>query len=404
MALSTSEPRAGSSIEVSPRPPLAGSPGASRRRWAVAGMLFLAAVLNYLDRSILGLLAPTIQKELNLSDGGYAQVVNAFLVAYTISYLFSGRVVDAVGSRASLALFIAFWSAANALTAAARSVVSLGFYRFLLGLGEAGGYTASPKVVSEWFAPKERAFAVGLYSIGSSVGATIAPLLVMFSATRFGWRGAFVITGLLGLLWIVPWLLIARRPSDAASQTRHSTGRGHGPIGVGPVAVDHAQPVVWRLMLARLLTDSVWYFYLFWMPKYLHDARGVEQTGLVVMWVIFLAADVGFPRRRVPLRPPRPPRPGAAREPHVDHAAGRVSRARVGRWCRSPPRCGSRWRAPRSWRWPHCMWLGNLSALVVDVVPAAHARDDVRLHRRRQCGRRHRDERGRLLGRPELFV
>jgi ACS family hexuronate transporter-like MFS transporter len=364
MTLSTPEPR------TAPEPPgLADLPAGSNRRWWVAGMLFLAAVLNYIDRSILGLLAPTIQKELGISDAAYAHVVDAFLVAYTISYLFSGRLVDWIGPRASMALFLGFWSAANALTAAARSAVSLGVYRFLLGLGEAGGYTASPKAVSQWFVAKERAFAVGLYSIGSSVGATVAPLLVLATSNRFGWRAAFVITGLLGLAWVIPWLLIARRPGGAAVEAA---------ADARPVADESEwalwrdimrRPLVWRLMLARLLTDSVWYFYLFWMPKYLHDARGVEQTGLAIMWVIFLAADVGFLgggflSDRLVRRGLTPP---ASRVGLMAAAACLVPVSALVPFAPSLPfvlACAS------VVAMAHCAWLGNLSALVVDAIPA----------------------------------
>ena len=161
-------------------------------RWWIAGMLFLASVLNYLDRQTLSILAPTIQKELTLSNTDYAFVVNLFLVAYTTATLLSGWVVDRLGVRVSLALFVGWWSIANMLTGLAKSPFSLGAFRFLLGLGEAGGYTASPKVVSQWFPPKDRGIAVGLYSVGGAIGATIAPVLVLTLAEHFGWRGAFI--------------------------------------------------------------------------------------------------------------------------------------------------------------------------------------------------------------------
>ena len=388
------------------------APAHPARRWLIAGMLFLAAVLNYIDRNLLGLLAPTIQADLKISDAQYGQIINLFLIAYTVSYLFSGRVVDLVGARAGMALFIGFWSIANALTGVARSAASLGVYRFLLGLGEAGGWTASPKVVSDWFAPKERALAVGIYSIGSTIGATIAPFLVVLTASSFGWRGAFLLTGLLGIVWIVPWMLIARRAPDggAFSPSPGTPGEASG-IGDCPLAgrgegssaslaegphphplpeyrergPEHerarvkggeaglwlsimAQPAVWLLMFARLLTDAVWYFYLFWMPKYLHDARGVSQQGLWVMVFIFLAADIGFLgggflSDRLVKRGASP-------------AAGRV-------WVMLAAAC----LIPVSALVPfatsvglvlacaavvalaHCTWLGNLSTLVVDVVP-----------------------------------
>ncbi|MEO6003899.1 MAG: MFS transporter [Opitutus sp.] len=277
-------------------------------RWWIAGLLFMASVLNYVDRQTLSILAPTIQADLQLSDAAYGNIVSVFLAAYTLSYLVSGRIVDALGARVGFALFLGGWSLANALTGFARSAFSLGGCRFLLGLGEAGGYTASPKVVSEWFPAKDRGLAVGLYSVGGSVGATIAPLLVIGLATQFGWRSAFVVTGAFGLIFVGLWLLLYRSPENhpwltdkertlilsdrtiptaaATSEVKLSESQRWKTI--------LANPAVWALMGARLLTDPVWYFFQFWMPKYLHTVRGFDQSQLASMWVIFLAADIGF--------------------------------------------------------------------------------------------------------------
>lgn len=274
-------------------------------RWWIAVLLLLASILNYVDRQTLSILAPTIQAELQLSDAQYGNVVSVFLVAYTIAYLVSGRIVDALGTRASLALFVGWWSIANMLTGLSKSVVSLGFFRFLLGLGEAGGYTASPKVVSQWFPAKDRGLAVGLYSVGGALGATIAPVLVLFLADRFGWRGAFVVTGALGLVFVAVWLLVFRRPEEHPWLTeaeRTSILAGAGPELEAAPPLSETQRwktifttrAVWALMLARLLTDPVWYFFQFWMPKYLHTARGFEQRDLAHMWLIYIAADIGF--------------------------------------------------------------------------------------------------------------
>lgn len=285
-------------------------------RWWIAVLLLLASILNYIDRQTLSILAPTIQADLQLSDAQYGNVVSAFLVAYTIAYLVSGRIVDALGTKASLALFVGWWSIANMLTGLAKSPFSLGAFRFLLGLGEAGGYTASPKVVSQWFPAKDRGLAVGLYSVGGALGATIAPVLVLFLAERYGWRGAFVVTGLLGLVFVAVWLLLFRRPEEHpwVTDEERTLVCGVGPdlrAGRSGADVDAAELVapltetqrwktifttraVWALMLARLLTDPVWYFFQFWMPKYLHTARGFEQRELAHMWLIYLAADIGF--------------------------------------------------------------------------------------------------------------
>ena len=249
-------------------------------RWLVAFALGLAAVLNYLDRSVLGLLAPTIQKDLAISDQQYATVINFFLLAYTFAYLVSGRIVDRLGVRLSLALFIGWWSISNALTSLAQSVRSLSIYRFMLGLGEAGGYTASPKAVSEWFPASERGIAVGLYSIGSAVGATIAPILVAVIATRYGWRWVFAVSPVLAGLWLVFWLWLYKKPMGhprITEKERSYLAENMEPVIVEPPeqknlermrwALVFREPYVWQLMLARMLTDPVWYFYQFWMPS-----------------------------------------------------------------------------------------------------------------------------------------
>src|SRR5688500_11728727 len=227
-------------------------------RWWIAALLLLASILNYIDRQALSILAPTIQADLALSDAQYGRDVSVFLLAYTIAYLVSGRSVDALGPRVSLALFVGWWSVANMLTGFAKSAFSLGAFRFLLGLGEAGGYTASPKVVSLWFPAKDRGIAVGLYSVGGALGATIAPLLILFLADRYGWRGAFIATGALGLLFVVVWLALYRAPESHPWLT--AAERALIPAADGEAARQPTAPVLkevarWKLILT---TPAVW--------------------------------------------------------------------------------------------------------------------------------------------------
>lgn len=276
-------------------------------RWGIAGLLFVFSVINYIDRQALSILAPTIQADLRLSDGQYGDIVSLFLAAYTVSYLVSGRIVDALGARAGLALFAGFWSLAQMATGLAQSVTSLAWCRFLLGLGEAGGYTASPKIVAEWFPPKDRGLAVGLYGSGAAIGATLAPILVLAVASHFGWRSAFVVTGAAGLVLATGWYLLYRDPRQlawlsAAERETILAGQAAERGAAPAVALPERErwraivtnPGVWALMFARLLTDPVWYFFQFWMPKYLHSVRGFDQRELASMWLIFVAADVGF--------------------------------------------------------------------------------------------------------------
>lgn len=258
----------------------------NRMRWAILALLFLSTVLNYVDRQALSILATTIQADLKMSDASYASVVQLFLIAYTVAYLGVGWITDKLGTKLALAVFVTWWSLAGIVTGFANNVAQLGASRFALGLGEAGNYVAAPKAVSERFPPAERGFAVGVYTAGAMVGATISPPLIGWLALTYGWRMAFVATGALGFVWLAAWLVVGRRVPPA-------------------VQVDDAEPklplrdilsnkTVWGLALARTVTDPVWYFYLFWFPKYLDDGRGLTLAAVAATaWVVYLAADAG---------------------------------------------------------------------------------------------------------------
>ena len=276
-------------------------------RWLVAFALFMAALLNYVDRNVLGLLAVSIQKDLHISNQEYASIINYFLIAYTIANLLSGRVVDKLGVRWSLALFVAWWTIANALTGMARSLGQICALRFMLGLGEAGCYTASPKAVSEWFPASERGIAIGLYSAGGAVGATIAPVMVALIAANYGWRWVFAVTPMVALLWLFLWLWLYQKPASHPNMTAAEKNFLAANLAATKTANAQAkeseftrwksvlrEPLVWQLMLARLITDPVWYFFQFWFPKYLQNVRGLDQKGLAIMWMIFAAATLGF--------------------------------------------------------------------------------------------------------------
>ncbi|WP_129643064.1 MFS transporter [Peristeroidobacter agariperforans] len=258
---------------------------ASKLRWAILAMLFAATVLNYVDRQTLSILASSVQKDLGIDDIGYARIVQYFLIAYAISYLFAGWVTDKLGAKVSLALFLGWWSLANMATGWVRNAGQLGFARLMLGVGEPGVYTAGPKAVAEHFPPAERGFALGVYTAGAMIGATIAPPLIAWLALRYGWRAAFVITGAAGFVWLVVWLFVYRSP-DGAQPARTTE-----PIAWGPILRDRR---VWGLAVARLIADPVWYFYLFWFPKYLTDARGMTLIQVASLaWIVYLAADLG---------------------------------------------------------------------------------------------------------------
>lgn len=290
-------------------------------RWWIIVLVFLAAVLNYVDRQTLSALAPTIQRDLRMDDRAYANIVNIFLVAYTIAYVVSGKLVDLLGTRVGMMIFVTWWSVANMLTAAAQGAQSLGVYRFLLGFGEAGVWPAASKVVSEWFPARERALAIGLYTMGATIGATIAPYIVIPLGTYAyaeklpwlagalgegtGWRMAFILTGAAGIVWLLPWWLFYRQPKQnplvttaelellaqsAAAEARAGNAADETPWTWRRVL---SSRVVWLLLLGRLITDPVWYFYQFWFPKYLSTERGFSQEQLKITWVIYAAAGVG---------------------------------------------------------------------------------------------------------------
>jgi ACS family hexuronate transporter-like MFS transporter len=271
-------------------------------RWWIAGLLFFSTVINYIDRQNLSFLARTIQNDLGISDMQYSGVLQAFLLAYTLTYIAAGAITDRIGTRASMTIFVIWWSISDMLTSLSRSLWSLGFFRFLLGIGEPGNYTAAPKAVSEWFPPKERGLVVGIYTAGATLGATVAPPIVAYLALRFGWRLAFVCTGSLGLMWVIPWLLLYRRPEehprlDAAELAVIQSENSPEPqqkVSRADWRKILSTEATWLLLLGRLVTDPVWYFFLFWFPKYLTDARHLSLAQLGrIGWIVYLAADIG---------------------------------------------------------------------------------------------------------------
>ncbi|WP_084239259.1 MFS transporter [Sphingomonas asaccharolytica] len=274
---------------------MAATPGQRwpRFRWFVVAMLAAAAVLNYLDRQTLALMAGTIQGQLRISDVGYATLVNAFLAAYTIGGLISALIVDRLGARRSMALFVGWWSLASALSGMAGSMWQLAATRFALGIAEAGGWIASPKLVQEWFPNRERALAIGIYSSAAHFGAALAPILITTLLITVGWRATFVVTGAIGLTWLAVWQLTYRPnrigPVDKEAVPEQRAGRA--PAEWGAVLRTRG---VWLIAIGNALTNPVWFFYLFWFPKYLTEERGltVAEMGRL-SWVVYASAGVG---------------------------------------------------------------------------------------------------------------
>jgi len=257
----------------------------SRRRWLMISLAFFATLINYLDRQTLSVAAPVLREQFHMSNVTYSRVVFGFLLAYTIMNGVSGPLIDRLGTRLGYALCIAWWSAASILHAFARGAVSLGIFRFLLGAGEAGNWPAAIRIVAEWFPESERALASGIFNSGSAAGAILAPPIVAWILLRFGWQYAFVLTGVLGFLWLAFWWPTYKTPSEATQEVQ-------APV---PSAWRLFRTrFVWSFTVAKIFLDPVWYFYIFWFPEYLKNARHFDMAAIgKYSWIPFLVAGSG---------------------------------------------------------------------------------------------------------------
>jgi MFS transporter, ACS family, hexuronate transporter len=267
-----------------------------RRRWTMCALLFTAATINYLDRQVLAILSATADFARVTGFGsveyGYANAV--FQTAYALGLPLVGRLVDRFGTRRGFMVVMGGWSLAAMAHALARG--PSGFYaaRFALGLGEAGNFPTAIKTVAEWFPRRERALATGLLNAGTSAGALAAPLLVPWLYLRWGWRGAFIATGLVGFAWLVAWALLTRRAPPPAGERDADAGPragGHQEWSWGRVL---SQRQTWALALGKFLTDPIWFFYLAWLPRFLRDTQGIRIDTLgLPLATIYLLSDVG---------------------------------------------------------------------------------------------------------------
>ena len=269
-----------------------------RRRWMICALLFFATTINYTDRQVLGLLAPMLQVKIGWSETQYANIVQAFLWAYALGLLFMGGFIDRVGTRIGYATAIAIWSLAAMSHSLARSALSFGLARFGLGLGESGSFPASLKTVAEWFPKKERALATGIFNSGTNAGAIVAPLVVPWVALRLGWQYAFLFTGLFSAAWIVCWLTLYRKPEDdprlSSAELNYILSDRTEPIAKIPWLhlLGHRQ--TWTFAAGKFLTDPIWWFFLFWLPKFFSTVHGVTLLGLgLPLIIIFNSATVG---------------------------------------------------------------------------------------------------------------
>lgn len=277
---------------------------ASKRvRWWIVWTLFGSTVINYISRQTFSVLAPVITQELHLSHTDLSQVFSAFQFSYAGMWLIGGVLLDIIGTRLGLALAVIWWSVISMLNGFANSVASFGAFRFLLGLGEGCNWPGASKTVAEWFPAKERGVAVAIFDSGSSVGGAIAAIIVPWIAILLGWRYAFVVSGILGFLWLGVWLYVyyplSRHPRLTTEERAlilagHDTAMVSEQKGAARWLTLLKQPNVWGIVLGRSLTDPIWWFYVFWLPQYLSDARGFSLKQIASFaWLPFVAADVG---------------------------------------------------------------------------------------------------------------
>ena len=273
----------------------ASSPGghtgpATSWRWLVVALLVVSTFLNYFDRQILSVLKTTLKQEFQLTDSHYSLLVTAFMLPYVLMYPIGGRLVDRFGPRGCLVVFVTVWSSATLGIAFTGTFAALAVCRGLLGAAEPGNYPAALRTCTVLFEPARRGLPISLYSAGSAVGAIAAPPLIAWIAIAYGWRWAFAVPAVIGYGWVILWLAATRPGSGQSALLGGSGGRAVRT----PLTQLLQQPSIWRLFLVRLVSDPVWYFYLFWLPGYLQEAKSLtlQQTGWVA-WVPFLVADLG---------------------------------------------------------------------------------------------------------------
>ena len=271
-------------------------------RWLIIGLIFFATLINYIDRLTISVLAPVIKADLGLSNTEYGGITTWFLLAYTVSQALSGKLYDKIGIKLGFTVSIVIWSLAAMAHAFARGLFSLSVYRFILGLGEAGNWPGAAKTVAEWFPARQRAFAMAIFNSGAAIGSIVAPPLIVWLQISYGWQTTFLVTGALGFGWLILWWIFYESPNKHSwltTQERQIIEEKE--IDAAPS--DEAAPgwfsllgykQVWAIVLARFLTDPIWWLYIAWLPSYLADVRGFSLTQIgLFAWVPFVAADAG---------------------------------------------------------------------------------------------------------------
>lgn len=272
-------------------------------RWVICAMLFFATTKNYMDRQVLGILATELQTKIGWSEAQYGYIVSAFQAAYAVGMVFAGWFIDRVGTRVGYALMMLVWSLASAAHALASTVLTFGIARFFLGLGEGGNFPAAIKTTAEWFPRKERALATGLFNAGTNLGIIVAALTVPWIDIHYGWREVFVFMGVLGLVWLVWWWISYRPPEQHPKLSKSEYAYIRAGQTADTAKEDEVKPrwralfplrQTWAFSVAKFLTDPVWWFYLYWLPKFLEHKYGVDLTHIGPPLVaVYLISDLG---------------------------------------------------------------------------------------------------------------
>jgi MFS transporter, ACS family, hexuronate transporter len=267
-------------------------------RWVILGLVFLGTTINYVDRMVMGILAPSLQAQYHISNTAYGYIQSAFSIAYALGQLASGAWLDRIGTRIGYALALAAWSVSSALHAVARGPWSFGLMRGMLGVSESPNFPAAVKTLAEWFPKRERALAMGVVNAGTNVGAVLAPLAVPWLALRYGWQWAFIGTAALGLCWLGLWLPIYRRPHEhlmvAPAELAYINSDPPEPAAKVRWRTILGYRQAWAFCLGKFLTDPIWSIYLFWLPMFLHDHHKLDlQTIGWPLVTVYVMADVG---------------------------------------------------------------------------------------------------------------
>jgi ACS family hexuronate transporter-like MFS transporter len=268
-------------------------------RWYICGLVFLATVINYLDRQVFSILAPDLQIEIGWTEVEYGRIVVAFQVAYAAMMLAGGRMIDLIGTKLSFGLAVAVWSGVEMAHALARSAFGFGVARFFLALSEAVNFPAAAKAISEWFGPAERALATGIFISGVGAGAIVASLTVPPLAAAVGWQWTFVLTGALGFLWLAAWIVFYGHPrthprlTEAERALLPTEAPGSSASSVRWLSLLGYRET-WAYGISKSLIDPIWWFLLFWLPKFLAESHGIRGVDVVpYLTGVYVCADVG---------------------------------------------------------------------------------------------------------------